>query len=247
MIDMSSLYEHSDYSSALANFEISNCKWSSFESVHRKVSKDKCPICQCDFTKILERDSHKGKTEITATIDHYRPQKYYSFLSCEDKNYILMCSECNNIYKGSLFPLYHSTNKAICKEELSNEKPLIVNPIVDNPLDLFILVFNRSSSGNNLLELHPKEESGYLYEKAKETIKVFGLGNCEINRHKNENVFQCRITLLKTHFGIFNDLVTALMSKDKKAFRDAMENKELFESYGFYEFIKRKQFKINTI
>ena len=70
------------------------------------------------------------------------------------------------------------------------------------------------------------------------------MGDCENNRHPNKNVFTCRIKLLETHFGIFNNLVNALKNRDKKAFNDAMEDEEIFKSYGFFEFIKNKQFKI---
>jgi len=66
-------------------------------------------------------------------------------------------------------------------------------------------------------------------------------------RHLNEKVFSCRIKLLEGHFGIFYNLVNALTNKDKKALVEAMKDEVLLKSYGFYKFIKRKQFKINTI
>ena len=249
MINMSTLYGHDDYQNALNSFNISRCKWSSFTEVQMKVSKNKCPICECALDNSINRPSKKGNTTIKATVDHYRPQDLYAFLECDHKNYLLMCSECNNIYKGSDFPLHSSTPKrAIDEEKLVNEKPLIVNPIYDDLLELFILVFRRTSSGKNVLELKPKETAGYLYEKALETIKLFGLGDCETNRHNNVNVYNCRIRVLEGHFGIFYEFVKALKEGNRqKASLELRVHKENFETYGFYEFIKQNQFKIQGI
>ena len=247
MIDMSSLYNHINYQTALNNFNASSCKWSLFQDVHIEVSKGRCPICECKLDGSVSRLSNRGTTiTIQPTIDHYRPKRYYGFLECEHKNYLLMCSDCNNIYKGSEFPLHHSTpTRAIDKSNLVNEKPLIVNPIYDNLLELFILVFRRTTSGKEILELKPKATTGYLYEKALETIRLFGLGDCEVNRHSNDNIYNCRISILESHFGRFLAFVKALQDGDKtKALLELRLHKEDFETYGFYEFIKRKQFVV---
>lgn len=242
---MSKLYEHQDYEEALENFKSSNCKWNAFSNVQLKVSKDRCPICECDFNETITRLSNKGTTIIEKTIDHFRPQKHYSFLECEHTNYLLMCSECNNIYKGSEFPIYNNASRATKNEELESEKQLIVNPLRDNLLELFTLVFKRTSSGRNILELHPKQDSGYLFEKAKETIKLFGLGDCDTNRHTNENVYNCRISILESHYGVFYNFVTALKDGEKKkAYLELKKQKSTFEQYGFYEFIKKNQFEV---
>ena len=244
---MSQLYSHSDYQSSIQNFNASrynsDCDWSCFESVHRKISMHRCPICECELDGTLTRLSNRGVTSIIATIDHYRPQHHYSFLRCEHTNYLLMCSECNNIYKKSDFPLHGSIQRGTCSVSIEDEKPLIANPIQDDLLALFILVFKRSSNGKNVLELAPKESTGYLYEKAVETIKLFGLGDCVINRHPNENVFNCRIGLLEAHFGVFHGLAKAMKSKDnQKIGLELQNNKDILQKYGFFTFLMRKQF-----
>ena len=145
MIDMSSLYEHDDYQDSLDKFNISSCKWSSFITVHLKVSSNRCPICEYLFDENSEirRDNKNGDNLLIPTIDHYRPKKagLYPFLKCDHTNYLLMCFECNSSYKKSKFPLYNSKTRATNKNELVNEKPLIVNPITDDVYELFILVF----------------------------------------------------------------------------------------------------------
>jgi len=247
MIDMSGIYQHDKYEEALENFNNSRCKWNLFKNIHIEIAKERCPICECKLDETVTRLSNNGITAITATIDHYRPQHHYDFMKCEPSNYLLMCSECNNIYKGNDFPLYHTPlRRAINIQEIHLEQPLIVNPIYDNLLELFILVFKRkATSEEQLLELKPKETTGYLYEKAIETIKLFGLGDCEINRHLSDNVYNCRIRILESHFGIFYEFAKALKDGNRvKASLEIRNKKEIFESYGFYEFLKRKQFII---
>ena len=248
MIDMQKLYTYSYYQWILKRFNNSNCRWSKFKRIHLKVSKLKCPICECNLNGSLQRLSNNSTTTILATIDHYRPKDntLYPKLKCDDKNYLLMCSDCNNAYKGNSFPLHSSGN---IRDTFSTsiaysifEKPLIVNPIYDNLLELFILVFRYTPSGKKVLELEPKEQTGYLFEKARETIKLFSLGNCEIDIHTNPNVANCRIGLLNDHFNKFYGFMEALKNGDSiNAFNEKENNK--LESYGFFIFIQKGQFK----
>ena len=244
MIDMSKLYTHADYNLALSEFNARK-KWSIFKDVQLKVSKNKCPICECNLNNTLTRKTNNGTLiTIKATIDHYRPkdQSLYPFLKFDHNNYLLMCSECNNAYKENKFPLHASTPvRANSIDLLSSEKPLIVNPILDDLLPLFTLVFKYTPSGKKVLELKPKADEGYLHEQAKETIKVFSLGDCELNEHKSLNIKVCRINLLNDHFKKFYGFIEALANKD--------EEKALFEfkkykldNYGFTKFIMKSQF-----
>jgi len=250
MIDMRTLHTYSYYQWILQKFNHSNCKWSKFKRIHLKVSKLKCPICECSLNKkkSLERHSNNGRTKIVATIDHYRPKdnSLYPLLRCDDKNYLLMCSDCNTAYKDNQFPLHSSGNirdvTSTSTLSITTERPLIVNPIYDDLLDLFILVFRYTPSGKKVLELEPKETTGYLFEKAKKTIQLFSLGNCEVNKHSNPNVANCRIGLLNDHFKKFHGFMEALKNKDEdKAFSEKEKNK--LENYGFFIFIQTKQFK----
>lgn len=257
MIDMRSLYQHNDYPEAIINFNNSlrPKRWSEFKNVHLEVTKHRCPICECSLKadELLLRNSgtlHNSEEELTyavdltrpytkvkATVDHYRPQKYYSFLEYVHNNYILMCSECNNIYKGSNFPLYPlASMRAYTEAQLTMEKPLIANPVTDNIFDLFKVVISHLTNGRKVLELTPKHTSGYLHEKALETIKLFGIGNCEVNAHINANVRGLRVNLLRSHFSIFKDFINAYEHKDVKKMRNEVESKKL-DSYGFLKLI----------
>ncbi len=257
MIDMSGLYGHADYSAALVNFNNSK-KWSKFKAVHLSVTNHKCPICECSLKvdellsrpsgRIVEEDEKtdsENKHTIGSTVDHYRPQTFYDFLALTHENYILMCSECNNIYKGCAFPLHGSANpvRATNLAEIANEQPLIVNPINDDLFDLFQLVVRHDLSGRKVLELSPKHEQGYRYEKALTTIKLFCLGNCDLNAHCNVNVKTLRINLLHSHFVKFDTFIDAYIDKNRAKMMAEIKDKQL-RDYGFFKFFVKKQFKI---
>jgi len=248
MIDMSEIYNHADYSGALDSFNKSSLKkrWSEFKSVHLEVAKHKCPICECSLKEgeLLERDSSRSKVELQATMDHYRPadETLYRFLQYEHTNYILMCLDCNNSYKGNLFPLHSSTpDRARNAADLASENPLIVNPIEDDLLALFTLVFRYTPSGKKVLELTARSDDAYLKEKAEETIKVFSLGDCEVNVHESVNVQTCRISLLNDHFKKFYEFVEAIKNNNLNR-AIAERNRYDLQDYGFYKFIICKQY-----
>ncbi|MFK5976871.1 MAG: hypothetical protein QM493_10210 [Sulfurovum sp.] len=267
MIDMRDLYSHSDYNSALAMFNSSNCKWTKFKDIHLKVAKYKCPICECHLNNTEEGLEHNGRF-MKFSIDHYRPHdvNLYPLLNCDHKNYLLMCSDCNGCYKDNQFPLHSSGNTrdttSITTNTITNERPLIVNPIYDDLLELFILVFRLTPSGKKVLELQPKETTGYLYEKAKESIRLFSLGNCEVDIHSSPNVQNCRIELLRDHFKKFfkfanmflnnEEFSNAIINQDGTTIYNNPEYKDIYldmkaknlNKYGFYNFIIEKQFKV---
>jgi len=243
MIDMRSLYQHEDYPVALQRFNSKRPKkWSKFQGVHLAVTNHRCPICECSLKsgELLVRNGRNSgnyQVVVQATVDHYRPQNFYPFLKFEHKNYILMCSECNNIYKGSKFPIFGpKATRATSIAQLATEQPLIVNPVSDNIFDLFKVVTRRLTSGRKVLELIPKHASGYLHDKAMETIKLFGIGGSETNTHANDNVNALRISLLRSHFSKFEGFINAYLNKDIIKMRNEINEKNL-TSYGYLEII----------
>ncbi len=115
----------------------------------------------------------------------------------------------------------------------------------EDPLDFFELVFSDKFLPYPILELKRKKtilKSSSDYNRIKETIKLFGLGNC----HKvvdNKNM-TCRHILLNTHYNNFIDLASAIkMKKDFTPILDA--NPELI-AYGFFRFLINEQFEIHN-
>jgi hypothetical protein len=252
MIDMRLLYHNTEYSNYLTQFQNSfttECNyrsWAIFKPLHLTVTNNRCPICECNLDGSVTRmNSSNNPTSLKAQIDHFRPIDLYSFLKCDDENYLVMCSDCNNVYKGGDFPLYQNQNRAQNKIDIANENPLLVNPISDDIFELFDLVFKRTSSNKNVLELKPKrnlDTNSYLYRKAQNTITTFGLGNCS-SIDENNNVQKCRIDIVESHFGIFYDLARALLNGEKTTVNSLLNEHELiYKSYGFFEFLKKKQF-----
>ncbi len=242
MIEMSTLYHHNDYPAALTAFRQQR-KWSVFQSVHLTVSKHRCPICECRLDGTVSRETKKSTMVLTATIDHYRPKDklLYPFLKYKHENYLLMCSDCNNAYKGNLFPLYDETKRATTIADLPTEQPLITNPIIDDLFELFDIALEPTLSGRKVLALKPRYSEGYLYEKAKETIKVFCLGDCDTSANTSAYVHSGRLDLLNDHFKKFEGFINAMLAKDQK--KAAYEyHKYQLKDYGFTQFILNKQF-----
>ena len=262
MINLSNLHSLPEYATDLASFNsvpVNRRKWSVFKNSHMKASNNKCPICECPLDTPITRPSNNNSVIIEPTIDHYRPIDKYPNLKYDHENYILMCKDCNGPYKGSEFPLHSSTpnrnTTATETSNISNEKPLIVNPIYDDIHDIFKLVFKQSHSGKKVLELAPKQTSGYNKERAEETIRLFSLGNCEepSHRHSSINVQACRIGLLHNHFLKFYNIVrilngrniTQISKKDQKEIYLDVKSSDLDE-FGFYKFIFHNNY-INLI
>jgi len=230
MIDMQRVLESDD--------------WSVFKPIHSDISNGKCPICEVKLTQYEQGTK--------ATIDHFRPHgdSLYTFLKCDPKNYIIMCEECNSLYKSSSFPIYEDAKRAKNIDELKNENNLLFNPARRKPTDFFEIAFKTLSNGTNILELKRKSDihkSTYDYKRCETMINLFGLGYCDKVKYPNDDAKICRINILKQHFDTFYPMAKALKDKNKEEFESIMiEQKERLEKYGFYDFIKNKQFTINV-
>ena len=244
MIDLQTIYQNDTFKEKIKIFKQKK-EWNIFQEPFLQVTNNKCPYCEVNLPQNID-----GR-DMTSTIDHYRPQEYYPTLKKVYQNYILMCSDCNNAYKGNEFLIYKNNNihkieqQVTDKNEIKDEKTLIVNPIKDNIFDIFILKFRFTNKGK-ILELYPKyskSDNSYLYIKAKETINLFALGDCDkFDNSKEYN--RCRVTLLKQHFNLFYDFIEALIEKNKEKAYQIMQDKNLHK-YGFIEFFKKNQFQVD--
>ncbi|MFK5977130.1 MAG: HNH endonuclease signature motif containing protein [Sulfurovum sp.] len=245
MIDMREIEKESHFIKAKKEFVKSftdnnrcedeeKCDWGKFKESFLEFAKYKCPICEY---QVITTSSH---------IDHFRPKKAgYEFLRCCCDNYMIMCADCNSRYKGVEFPIYDGF-KATIKEEISKEKPLLINPREDNIYEYFELFFVKSLAGKLLLEIKVKEGlNGYKKAKAEKTIELYGIGNCETNL----KVDSCRLEILETYFDEFIELAEAKEKNDEEEFNKLLNSRRMRKKkeYGFVEFIKKNQFKIDII
>lgn len=242
MIDMRGIWQQDKFKSAIKTFTDENeCSWNVFKDPTLEFTNCKCPICEGSINKYDD-------------MDHYRPKadNMYPFLRCCYKNYMMMCDACNRKFKRVQFPLY--TNfKATNIDELKDEYPLLINPMYDDIYKYFNLNFVNTSSSKQLLILEPIEGlSDYDLEKAKKTIEVYGIGNCD----DNDKIDICRIAILSRNFNILHKVAKLranyLEYKDSNIQKSKMyliafhrtvsENK--LEEYGFHQFLLKDQFNI---
>lgn len=246
MIDMRGIFSHTDYNDTINKFKSSDCDWSIFKELHKKMSNNKCPICEVELDK-------KDKS-YSSTIDHFRPKAVdrYPYLKCEPKNYILMCSLCNTRYKESKFPLVDESKRATEAKtiaETKDERPLLFNPAEEEPLYFFELVFRQTEVGN-ILELKRNKtisKDSYAYQRCEAMIKLFGLGYIHKDIHPDEDAKKLRLDVLLLHYETFIELAKAINDKDEKSFALILRDKnrkELLEKYGFFQFLMKKQFSV---
>ena len=219
-------------------------KWKVFKSDFLRLSHHKCPICEREIDNFSD-------------IDHYRPKKHYDFLKCNYRNFIILCKVCNSSCKGEDFPL-HTEFKAESIADIQREQPLLINPCNDDIYHYFCIEF-RQSRGEKILMLTPHfdlDKDSYDYKRAETTIAFYGLGDCVIGQNMkrcrdNHEVDICRRDFMQRMYGTFFDFIEYLDDfSHNKITKDELMKKAIVKknlNYGFYEFIKRKQFKINII
>lgn len=104
--------------------------------------KRKCAYCERflngDFGAV-EHFRPKGGYQQTKEDTLHKPGYYW--LAYDWSNLLFSCSECNTRYKRNLFPLTDDAQRDIAHEDISRERPLLLNPATDNLEE--IIEFNR--------------------------------------------------------------------------------------------------------
>lgn len=153
-----------------------------------------------DVKELLKEDQH-GKCAYCerylngdyGAVEHYRPKGGY-MQSCDDvlhapgyywltydwNNLLYSCDRCNTSYKRNLFPLVNDAERNIAAEDISKEKPLIINPAMEDPGDH--------------IEFHqymvcPKRVRGTDDIKGSTTIAIFHLNSDNELVNKRRNVW----------------------------------------------------------
>lgn len=183
------------YDNGTSNFEFEQ-KVYGHSKVKRRLIKDqygKCGFCESNILSIASGD-----------VEHFRPKGGYHqnnkkkelckpgyyWLAYEWGNFILSCERCNRIHKKNYFPLLNSENR--CKnhnQDLSIEKPYLVNPLNENPRNLIgfrkFVAYNKdrrnrgkttikylglNRSGDGFMDLIEMRQD--LYERTKATYKL---------------------------------------------------------------------------
>ncbi len=185
--------------------------WSKFKELFLEMTSN-CPICSTDIQRY-------------GAIDHYRPkQKGYWWLAYDYENYQILCSDCNSAYKGTKFPILETKvefKDFVDVKSLNElEKPLLFNPLFQNPADYFKL---RIYKKINTIEIVPcnNDSSSFEYQVATETIKIYNL-DC-----KKDEKFSSRVALFrKRYFPIFDCAIAKDKFKKTKTKDDFLKYKK---------------------
>jgi uncharacterized protein (TIGR02646 family) len=101
-----------------------------------KTQHGKCFLCESKITHIsfgdVEHFRPKGGSRQTADEKEMKVPGYF-WLAYDWQNLFLACQLCNQRFKKNLFPLENPDERAFSEAELENEKPLFINPEIENP------------------------------------------------------------------------------------------------------------------
>ncbi|HZT58027.1 MAG TPA: hypothetical protein VFA21_05295 [Pyrinomonadaceae bacterium] len=143
----------------------------------KKAQHDKCFLCESKITHISHGD-----------VEHFRPKAAYKqsasdrlckpgyyWLAYEWSNLFLACQICNQVFKKNLFPLANPSERATShRKKIAIEKPLFIDPSVDNPEEFISFRGEVPFPLNN----HPM---------AKATIEGLGLKRPKLNERRLEH------------------------------------------------------------
>jgi uncharacterized protein (TIGR02646 family) len=150
----------------------------------KNIFKYKCAFC--------ETNTHVGAHK---DVEHYRLKAHYYWLGYEWTNLLLSCQICNRDFKGTNFPLENEDNRLtmpplsrkknldlnkchILSDTLTNEKPLLLHPAIDNPQEHLKFLPNGLVEG--------------LTPKGTISIEVYGLNRDSLKKAREYIVFQMR-------------------------------------------------------
>ena len=102
----------------------------------REMHHDKCCYCETKLSTPaylhVEHFRPKAAVRQSSTDKDERPG-YYWMAYCWE-NLLLACFECNSTYKGTVFPLENTAQRAHShNDDLTKERELFVNPTVEDP------------------------------------------------------------------------------------------------------------------
>lgn len=102
--------------------------WSEIKGLYADLSHGKCWYCE----------SREGRSD--NAIDHFRPKSKYPFLAFSPTNFRYACTFCNSRRrnpetgeaegKGDHFPLFRNSPLAKTKDELVQERPILIDPCI---------------------------------------------------------------------------------------------------------------------
>ncbi len=224
-----------------------NNVWTKLKSTYFEIQNGRCCICEKELNDIYSQD-----------IEHYRPKNHYWWLAYNPQNYYLSCAECNRSYKKIKFPLFDefplqvSQDKTsyINRKNINNEKPLLLNPVEDNPDDYFELVFIIHSSTNNGIAILQSKNgiSVTLKERADKTIEIY---NLDLHSYSTDSD-KSRFNLMNKYYNDLFEIAKARVTMNKKNdfiqfLTKKLNERQELKTLDLLKLIIRNQVIINTL
>lgn len=128
--------------------------------------------CYCERERDEKRESDLEHFRPKAGIQEDPAHYGYWWLAYEWNNYLFSCKACNQEHKKNQFPLSTGGIRAMGPaDNLTNENPILINPIDDNP-EQFIM-FDWEDSNDLFVKATPTTTD--LNDRGKNTILIVGL------------------------------------------------------------------------
>ena len=140
--------------------------------VPKKVEEVKTSIYKADDVRdqlITDQNSKCAYCETVIPkefndVEHYRPKTAYYWLGHEWSNFLYACNLCNRTFKNDYFPIEDEK----VRYDIRLEKPLIINPCVEDPLEH--IQYNKYI-------IVPRMVNGVVDAKGITTIEMFHLND----------------------------------------------------------------------
>lgn len=156
------------------------------EDVRKQLMEDqhnKCAYCEWMITKAYN------------DVDHYRPKSMYYWLGHSWDNLLYSCPTCNRSNKNDRFPLEDETTRCTTAyDNIEQEKPLLINPYIDNPLNH--IEFTKDKNTNN-----PTGIVKGIDEKGNTTIDILKLNRPELVNERKKCYEKYRNEIVKRKIG----------------------------------------------
>jgi uncharacterized protein (TIGR02646 family) len=142
--------------------------WKDLKNVFWKKQGKRCAICEKELNEINSYD-----------VEHYIPKTEFWWFAYHTINYYVACGTCNRTEKSNHFPFLHP-NPVISymnRKNIFDYKPLLINPLHENPYDYFRVIFQTDIKTNKkVVVLAPLKQLETLeHQKALATITVLNL------------------------------------------------------------------------
>jgi len=218
----------------LPKFSFSNLPPNIRRTINSKTNS-KCAYCEVKLHENNSQISHFRPTSSSAQLNGKTSKDHYWWLATEWSNLIPVCFECNT-FKRNLFPTANrrTTIQYSDKKELfKTEKPIIVDPEIENPEEHFYYEI----SGNYLGQIQPYNS------RAKHTINILGL-----NR---KNLLEARRVVIDQYKTLIDQLLGPKQNEESRIkdllnwFRNTNDEYLGLKRYLIKEALKSQEIDIN--